>query len=197
VAVPVDRADPASGTTEISVVVRTGNGDGSMPPLVVVQGGPGGASSEMAAYLPVRPHMQVFVAQRGTGFGSADFSCPEVLEALPPLLEATSDEADAIEAETLGRCVDRLSGHPVLPHTTTASHAADVADVLAGLGHGRWFVYGVSYGTTIALELLRDPPAGLAGAVLDGAYPLDLDLDRDIAFAAQRIMGELDERPRG
>ena len=192
VTVPVDRGDPTSGTINISVVVRPGSGDATLPPLAVLQGGPGGASSDLAVYLPSRSHPQVFIDQRGTGFGSADFSCPEVLEALPELLEATKDEADAIESEAYGRCVDRLSDHPALAHTTTAALAADVADAMAGLGYGRWFVYGVSYGTTIALEMLRDPPDGLAGAVLDGVYPPTLDLDRDIALAAQRVMGELD-----
>ena len=193
VAVPVDRNDPESGVIDISVVIRPGREGSSLPPMAVLQGGPGGASSDLAAYLPSRPHPQVFIDQRGTGFGSVDFSCPEVLEVLPELLAATRKEAGAIEAEAYDRCVDRLSGHPALAHTTTAAHAADVVDVMAALGYERWLVYGVSYGTTIALEVLRDPPDGLLGAVLDGVFPPDLDLDRDIAFAAERAMGELDE----
>ena len=193
VAVPVDRNDPESGVIDISVVIRAGRAGSSLPPMAVLQGGPGGASSDLAAYLPGTPHPQVFIDQRGTGFGSVDFSCPEVLEVLPELLAATTEEAGAIEAEAYGRCVDRLSGHPALAHTTTAAHAADVVDVMAALGYERWLVYGVSYGTTIALEALRDPPDGLLGAVLDGVFPPDLDLDRDIAFAAERVMGELDE----
>ena len=192
-AVPVDRNDPESGVIDISVVIRPGRAGSSLPPMAVLQGGPGGASSDLAAYLPSTPHPQVFIDQRGTGFGSVDFSCPEVLEVLPELLAATHEEAGAIEAEAYGRCVDRLSGHPALAHTTTAAHAADVVDVMAALGYEQWLVYGVSYGTTIALEALRDPPDGLLGAVLDGVFPPDLDLDRDIAFAAERVMGELDE----
>ena len=193
VAVPVDRNDPESGVVDISVVIRPGREGSSLPPMAVLQGGPGGASSDLAAYLPSRPYPQVFVDQRGTGFGGVDFSCPEVLEVIPELLAATPEEADAIDAEVYGRCADRLSGHPALAHTTTAAHAADVVDVMAALGYERWLVYGVSYGTTIALEALRDPPDGLLGAVLDGVFPPDLDLDRDIAFAAERAMGELDE----
>ena len=193
VAVPVDRNDPESGVIDISVVIRPGRAGSSRLPMAVLQGGPGGASSGLAAYLPSRPHPQVFIDQRGTGFGGVDFSCPEVLEVLPELLAATREEARAIEAEAYGRCADRLSGHPALAHTTTAAHAADVVDVMAALGYERWLVYGVSYGTTIALEVLRDPPDGLLGAVLDGVFPPDLDLDRDIAFAAERAMGELDE----
>ena len=191
--VPIDRSDPSAGTIDISVAVLPGRGDGSLPAMAVLQGGPGGASSEMAAYLPTRPYPQVFIDQRGTGFGSADFRCPEVFNALPGLLEATRGDARPIELDAYRRCVDRLADHPALAHTTTAAHADDVAEVMEGLGHDRWLVYGVSYGTTIALEVLRDAPATLAGAVLDGVYPPTLDLNRDVALAARRAMGELDQ----
>ena len=91
------------------------------------------------------------------------------------------------------KCSDRLNHDPVFAHTTTDAHAADVADVMATLGYEQWLLYGVSYGTTIALEVLRDAPAGLAGAVLDGVYPGYLNLDADVAAGADRVIRELDE----
>ena len=137
----------------------------------MVQGGPGGASSDLAPFLPSRPYAQVLIDQRGVGFGSANFWCHELLAALTQIIEATRDEADIIASEAVAQCSDRLNHDPVFAHTTTDAHAADVADVMATLGYEQWLLYGVSYGTTIALEVLRDAPAGLAGAVLDGVYP--------------------------
>ena len=192
VAVPVDRDAPASASIDISVAVRPGTGADSLPPLAVLQGGPGGASSDLALFLPTRPYAQVFIDQRGTGFGSADFTCPEVADVLPELLEATRTRAVSLELEAYGRCSERLAANPAFVHTTTAAHAADVVDVMDALGHDRWLMYGVSYGTTIALEVLRDPPAGLVGTVLDGVFPATLDLDVDTAFAAERALAELD-----
>ena len=190
--VPIDRDDPSSGTIDISVAVRPGTGDDSLPPLAVLQGGPGGASSDLAFILPTRPYAQVLIDQRGTGFGSVDFTCFEFADILPELLEATRQQALPMEREARGRCSDRLAANPALVHTTTAALAADVVDVMDALGHEQWLVYGVSYGTTIALEVLRDPPAGLMGAVLDGVYPSTLDLDVDTAFAAERALAQLD-----
>ena len=193
VTVPIDRADPAAGNTQVSVAIRPGTGDESLAPLAVLQGGPGGASSDLAPFLPSRPYAQVLIDQRGVGFGSANFWCHELLNALTQIIEATRDEADVIASDALSECSDRLKRNPVFAHTTTAAHAADVVDVMAALGYGQWLLYGVSYGTTIALEVLRNAPAGLAGAVLDGVYPGHLDLDADVAAGAERVIRELDE----
>ena len=192
VTVPIDRDDPSLGTIDISVTLLGGRGDESLPPLAVLQGGPGGASTELAAFLPAQAFAQVFIDQRGTGFGSTDFGCAEVYEVFPEILAATAEEALVIETEAYDRCADRLAEDPALFHTTTDAHAVDVADVMTSLGYGRWILYGVSYGTTIALEVVRDAPAGLAGVVLDGVFPPTLDLDADLASAAERVLAEMD-----
>lgn len=193
VTVPIDRADPAAGGTAVSVAIRPGTGDESLPPLAILQGGPGGASSELAPFLPSRPYAQVLIDQRGVGFGSADFWCDEWQAALAEIFEAPRAEAEAIASEAFTRCSDRFKRDPVFAHISTESHAADVVDVMAALGYERWLLYGVSYGSTIALEVLRDGPASLAGAVLDGVYPAFLDADVDIARGAERVIRELDE----
>ncbi len=193
VTVPIDRSDPAAGNTGVSVAIRPGTGDESLAPLAVLQGGPGGASSDLALFLPSRPYAQVLIDQRGVGFGSANFWCHELLNALTEIIEATRDEGDAIASEALAQCSDRLRSDPVFAHTTTVAHAADVVDVMAALGYERWHLYGVSYGTTIGMEVLRNAPAGLAGAVFDGVYPGYLDLDADVAAGADRVIRELDE----
>ena len=193
VTVPIDRDDPSLGTIDISVTLLGGRGDESLPPMAVLQGGPGGASTELAAFLPAQAFAQVFIDQRGTGFGSTDFGCPEVYRVFPEVLAATAEEALVIETEAYDRCADRLAEDPALVHTTTHAHAVDVADVMRSLGYGRWILYGVSYGTTIALEVVRDAPASLVGAVLDGVFPPTLDLDADLASAAERVLAEMDE----
>ena len=190
--VPVDPDDPAGPATEISLAVLQGTAPDPAPPLVVLQGGPGSASTDFRFLYDRRAYPQVFIDQRGTGFGSADFDCPEIDEVLILSLAMPSEEAAVLGQAAYRNCADRLSGHPVLARTDSAAHAADVAAVMAGLGYDRWFVYGVSYGTTIALELVRAGPPGLAGAVLDGVYPPGLDLDRSLAASAESSLKELD-----
>ena len=192
VVVPIDRDDPDVGTMGVSVAIRPGTGDQSLAPLAVLQGGPGGASSDLAQALPSRPYAQVLIDQRGVGFGSANFWCPEWQIPLAQILEGPRDRAESIASGAFAKCSERLKQDPAFVHTSTGAHAADVSDVMAALGYDRWFLYGVSYGTTIALEVMRDAPAGLAGVVLDGVYPASLDPDVNTAEGAERVMRELD-----
>ena len=191
VTVPANRANPAV-KTQVSVAIRPGTGDESLAPLAVLQGGPGGASSDLAPLLPSRPYAQVLIDQRGVGFGTDGFWCEELHDSLVEMIEADRDEAKAIASNAQTRCSDRLKTNPVFANTTTVAHAADVVDVMEALGYERWLLYGVSYGSTIALEVLRDPPAALAGAVLDGVFPGRLDFDAAAAAGVDRVIREFD-----
>ncbi len=194
--VPLDPDDPSGPTTSISIATVTGTDPGVVTPLVVLQGGPGGASTDLASFFPRREFPQIYVDQRGTGFGGPDTDCTEVDERLPRLFSLPSEESLAAELDAYRDCSVRLGGDPeierLLEHTDTAHHAADVIAVMAALGHPRWVVYGVSYGTTIALEIVRRSPPGLVGAVLDGVYPPDIDVDAGLAHSADRALAELD-----
>jgi len=186
--------DPTAGsdaTISISIATMAGYDTGFRTPVAVLQGGPGGASSDLAGFFPQQPFTQVFVDQRGTGFTSADFDCPEFDSVIPDLLERGAEHRRELAAGALDACADRLAGDRLLDATTTQNHAFDVGQVMAGLGYDRWVVYGVSYGTTIGFELLRQPPAGLVGAVLDGVYPPDLDVDTSVAVTAERSIDAL------
>lgn len=181
----LDPDDVGAGTTDISIATLAGS-DPDAGAMAVLQGGPGGASTDLAAWLPGQTYTQVFIDQRGTGFTSVDLDCFEYDRVLPQLLSL--DLADVGEAGdgALAACAARLADEALLDHADSALHAADVTTVMLGLGHvDEWYAYGVSYGSTIAMELLREPRPGLAGVVLDGVYPISLDLDRAVAASAQ------------
>lgn len=190
--VALDHENPLAGTTSISFAVMQGSDSGFDTPVAVLQGGPGGASTDLSAWFPQREFVQVFIDQRGTGFAPTQFDCPEADTIITEILALDSAEALAREFGAYKTCAARFADDPVLPYTNTASLAADVEAVMAGLGHQRWVVYGVSYGTTIGLELLRRRAVGMVGAVLDGVYPPDLDIDQAIAFSADRSIAALD-----
>lgn len=194
--VPVDHSQPSGPTMQVSFAIMEGSDTGFRTPVAVLQGGPGGASSELATWVSQRVFTQVFIDQRGTGFGSADFNCTEADRITTELLALDSVTALAQEIDAYSSCAARLADDPLLPTTNTAAMAADVASVMNALGHDRWVVYGVSYGTTIALELLRSSAEGLFGAVLDGVYPPDIDVDRAVAFSADRSIAAVDSACR-
>lgn len=191
--VPVDPEARDEMTTEISLAVIPGDDpDGFPMPVAVLQGGPGGASTDLTLIMPPQPFTQVFIDQRGTGFGTLDFNCTEMHEVFVEALEATSEGSLRLQSDAYRRCASRLMLQPEFAHTNTVSHAADAAEVMEALGYQRWAVYGVSYGTRIGLEMLRQSPAGLAAAVLDGVYPPDIDADAELARSADRVIAELE-----
>lgn len=192
VTVPIDRADGSDGSTRITIATLAGYDPGFETPLAVLQGGPGGASTDFGTWFVQQPFTQVFIDQRGTGFVGPDFDCGEFDDSLARILGSSFDDASVLADEAYDDCARRLDQDIVLQHTDSDAHAADVADVMEALGYGRWVVYGVSYGSTIGLELLRDAPAGMVGAVLDGVYPPQLDTDAGLVASATRAVDELD-----
>lgn len=195
--VPLDVTQGGDATATISIATVAGYDTGFRTPVAVMQGGPGGASSDLAAWFPQRAFTQVFVDQRGTGFAGPDFDCPEFDQVIPTLLESSAAEAGRLSTDAVVECAERFEGDTLLDSTTTQNHAFDVAQVMQGLGYDRWVAYGVSYGTTIGFELLRQPPPGLVGTVLDGVYPPELDVDSSVAATAELSIAAVAEACSG
>ncbi|MCA1667333.1 MAG: alpha/beta hydrolase, partial [Thermomicrobia bacterium] len=62
---------------------------------------------------------------------------------------------------------------------TSAEGAADLNDIRALLGYAKLDLLGVSYGTRVALTMMRDFPDAVRGAVLDSSVPLQANLVED------------------
>src|SRR5262249_29867789 len=69
----------------------------------------------------------------------------------------------------------------------SAAGAADVNDIRLALGYDKIDLYGVSYGTRLALTVMRDFPDILRSVVLDSTVPVQADLYNDVARNAQRV----------
>jgi pimeloyl-ACP methyl ester carboxylesterase len=71
---------------------------------------------------------------------------------------------------------------------TTAASAADVDALRAALGYEQVNLLGVSYGTTLALAVLRDYPGIVRSAVLDSAAPPQVDWLEERAASFDRAL---------
>jgi pimeloyl-ACP methyl ester carboxylesterase len=131
-------------------------------PILFLQGGPGGAALETIAYwqdLPWRDERDIIlVDQRGTGYSEPDLKCTELYE--------MNDLLEAVRA-----CRVRLSRITNLQAYNSHENAADIALVGKALGYEEVNLYGVSYGTRLALTAMRDFPKGVRSVVLDSTYP--------------------------
>ena len=135
----------------------------------LVAGGPGetGASfyPALATLRRSFPDYELVIPDhRGTGYSTK----------LCPVQEARESEAGLdLAGEEWGPCIGSMYANPSRTQAFSVSHAArDLSDLIgAHRGDGPVFLYGVSYGTQLALRMLQVAPVELDGLILDGLVP--------------------------
>jgi pimeloyl-ACP methyl ester carboxylesterase len=181
--VPENRAQPSPRNIEIAVAVLHATGPDPAPdPLVFLGGGPGGwvldaalptLTADIAA--PIQSKRDIILLdQRGTGRSRPALDCAEEVVQRDLYAEnLTPEEEVERDVPLLLACRDRLAAEGnALGAYSSAAIAADVADLMDALGYDQWNVYGLSYGTRVALTALRDvPERGIRSVVLDSVLP--------------------------
>lgn len=162
-------------------------------PVFFFAGGPGQSAIDLAG--PVSQLLGkagqrrdiVLIDQRGTG-RSAPLKCAP-LAPTTPLRESTSLDW---QVQRLQRCRQALQQLPYgdLRWFATELATGDADAVRAALGASRIDLVGISYGTRAALDYMRQFPAHVRRAVLDGVAPPVMNLpvasalDNQAAFDA-------------
>ncbi|HYO88435.1 MAG TPA: alpha/beta fold hydrolase [Candidatus Limnocylindrales bacterium] len=165
--VPEDRSDPAGNQVELAVaIIQSRSASPAADPVIYLEGGPGGAAlfgiEDLQRHPIVDSRDLIVFDQRGNGFSVPSLNCPE--------LEDVEAE-DAIEL-----CRDRLIEEGVnLDAYNTAASAADVNDLRVALGLDQVNLWGISYGTKLALITMRDFPEGIRSVVIDSVYPPEIE----------------------
>jgi len=184
------------------VACRAPNPDGDYDPIVILGGGPGGPDGQVASPRcddPANNRFQarfdiVWLDQRGTGRSLPSLDCPEWRAAFSSYLTVAQsvDEDVAAQQTALRACHDRLASAGVnFGAYTSSASAHDVRDLLLALGYDTWKLYGISYGTRVAMTALRDTPERIRSVVLDAALPLPANWDADFAVNFQRALDTL------
>ncbi len=177
VAVPRDDGHPERGTFALAVVVVASATQPARPdPDLYVSGGPGGPLTVYAdaqARRPLAPGRDlVLVDQRGTG-ASEPALCPDLNTALVAAV-ATDPEAAAKRPATFAACRAEIVARGIdLADFGTTATVEDLDRVRRALGIARWNVFGVSYGTTVAMTMMALHPETIRTAVLDSVFPPD------------------------
>ncbi len=174
--VPLDRTGVDPGTINLRIG-RVGKTSGKT--LMYLSGGPGGAGfSEMLSVLPSFPYLidnfrLIGYDQRGTG-RSGLLRCPRLEK--DPQLRDTAAAAECAEQIGIAR-----------RHYTTPDSVQDIEAIRAELGVEQLTLFGISYGTELALAYARAYPQHVERLVLDSVVDYD---DPDPFFTAgMRAMG--------
>lgn len=224
--VPENRAEP--GSRQISIRFLRFRSTAAKPgsPIVYLAGGPGGSgiAAAQGARLPLFLELRqiadvIALDQRGTWLGTGDDAetdCDERIETDPsqPFERARAGAAAAAAART---CAKRLAAQGFdLRGYTTRESAADLEDLRRALGAEKISLWGISYGTHLALAAMRDFGPRIDRVVLAGVegpdetYKLPADQEEllqqiavlarpqlpDLAGTIRGLLAELAARPK-
>jgi pimeloyl-ACP methyl ester carboxylesterase len=187
--VPENRVHSTGRTIRLAVAIFRAHTTKIEPdPVVYLSGGPGAGaledSEKTLSWLgPVRQNRDVIMFdQRGTGFSDPSMRCPEDEQARRKLVlgNLTVQEYREVKIAALLRCRQALVAKGVhLDSYNTAESAADVNDLREALGYDKLNLYGLSYGTTLGLGVMRDYPQILRSVILDSVQPFDKSVYSD------------------
>lgn len=181
-----DRTQPAGLLVKVPYAqIRAESANPHADPLVYIVGGPGG--SALAEFSEIYPWFRllrrdrdlILYDQRGTILADPVLECPlggdaPTDEEIDTLSTHVPDYLHPIDANdvVVARCAQQLQAQGIdLSQYDTATHALDLIDLLAALGYSEYNLYGTSYGTRVALEVMRLAPDALRAVVLDSVYP--------------------------
>jgi pimeloyl-ACP methyl ester carboxylesterase len=171
--VPEDRDDPASRRIDIGFIRFRSTNPHPGAPIVYLAGGPGGSGVGAAngprqpIFLALRAVADVIALdQRGAGMSNHIPEC-QAAHRLDPVLVLSEQTLTSYYRETLQACVARwrAAGVAVGGYDTNQS-ADDIEDLRRALGAARVDLWGISYGTHLALAMMRRHPASVGRVAL-------------------------------
>jgi pimeloyl-ACP methyl ester carboxylesterase len=176
--VPESRTGASDAILNLLVIVLNPLGEEQTAPVIYFSGGPGGsASSEVEGFLDIDIRQYatiVMLEQRGTGYSIPTLDCPEMTD--PDIITDTPEED----------CYARLLKEGIDPGAyNSAENAADAADLIAAMDT-EVNLYGISYGTRLALTIMANYPKNVRSVILDGVYPPNVQAYEQASLNAVR-----------
>ncbi len=185
--VPENRGRADSPTIRLHVAIyKSTSAEVAPDPIVFLSGGPGQAaianfSSGGLGFRAFRDNRDLIVFdQRGTGNSQPVLDCPETFTATVETMgqNLSLEDSNLRDTQAFQACHDRLVKEGIdLSAYTSAASAQDAEDLRHALGIEQWNIYGISYGTRLALTIMRDFPNGIRSAVLDSVLPPQVNLN--------------------
>jgi len=194
---PLANASTATGQTQpatlsLSVArIPARSKQTAADPITLIAGGPGqGAQASWpqlsAAFYPILANRDVYlIDQRGTG-NSSVMKCPT-----PP--PGSGFSIDLAEVEQAAHECHNAQTYRTEWFTTSVA-VRDLDTVRESLGIEQWNLYGVSYGTRVALHYLRRFPKHTASLILDAVVPPQKPIGPELPLHSQQSLDALFER---
>ncbi len=192
--VPEDHAKPDGRRIDLTVMVFKSRSLAPAPDAVVhLHGGPGGGiinevnlTSTFFEHLRTRRDVVAFDQRGVDASGSAESRCFATMAKDPQaVVNATRGIGDklALTREMTRSCLDEIKASGAdISTINTQQNAMDVGAVMQALGYPTYNVYGISYGTKLAQEVMRTAPEGVRSVVLDSVAPVSVGIYDTLAL---------------
>lgn len=204
--VPEIHAEPNGPTLRLFVLTARSSSPNSEP-LVLLQGGPGGSGIEPFLSLlfplfsntthPVLQDRDIIILElRGTLRSKPNLACTETLELTRANIERnlTDEESLNLSRQALDSCFQRLQESGAnLAAFNRREAANDVESLRAALGYSQINLYGVSYGTAVAQEVMRLHPQTVGAVILDAVVPVNRNFIQDAPATYDTSLNEVFE----
>lgn len=179
---PIDHRAPDGPTINIAFNLYKAHSLTPEPdPVIYLHGGPGGGTvSKVARTVSFFEHLRgrrdiIAIDERGVDASAPEMDCYTTLGAqLGPVVEAqvTHAEVPTLEKDFIKGCLAELDAKGIdYSLINTEQNAMDVPAVMSALGYDSYNLYGISYGTKLTMEILRQDPPGIRSAIIDGNAP--------------------------
>jgi len=198
-----------NGSVEIAAVaLKTRGNTPSSDPVLFIEGGPGAspfgndevdAEERMDAWWSRSARIRgerdlILFDPRGVGRSRPSGDCPE-MDTATDAGRIGAEGRDRLEAGATRVCAKRMAATGLDPTAlSTALAASDAFAVGRAYGATALNLLGVSYGTRVALAMMREPAVPLRAVVLDGVYPPDVsareEAPRTTAAIIRRILAD-------
>ncbi|MBD2370310.1 alpha/beta fold hydrolase [Leptolyngbya sp. FACHB-402] len=195
VTVPENYSKPNGRQIELTYALLRSKSLTPQPdPLIVLHGGPGGSDiSALSFFTQAHNHQRqtrdvILFDQRGSQY-SGDLACSQTLNIIAQVLTVPGspwkkkfetfatkfkNELDPT-GESLAQfalCSNVLELHGNdLTQYNTSNNAKDVVSLASALGYDQVNLYGISYGTYLAMRVMRDHPQRVHSVILDSTIP--------------------------
>lgn len=187
---PADRTGVVPGNTKVRAIRLAASEGPRLGTLFVIAGGPGQPSNVIlelvqSLFAGANRYDVVAIDQRGTGF-SEPLDCPR--------LELGNFEVNGNDPSTdkpITSCTEALGA--ARGGYDTVESVADMEAVRADLGVSQISLFGISYGTKVALAYAGLHPGNVKGMIIDSVLPVDQPsaFDTTSLQAMQKSLTEL------
>jgi pimeloyl-ACP methyl ester carboxylesterase len=178
--VPENRRKPRGHMIEITFVRFKSTAKHPGSPIIYLAGGPGGSgiASARGARFPLFMAMREFgdviaLDQRGVGRSKPNLSCRETYS-MPLDMPPTREEVVRITRERSRSCAEYWRQQGVdLSGYNTNENADDIEALRKALGAKKVSLWGISYGTTLALATIKRHGQNIDKVIMAGVEGLD------------------------